>query len=212
MPGEYVLFAVGLGDFNTMTNLSSVHTWFRSYSINKVNWLTFALCNLDYVNVVKGSESWLYGCRSRPVLHIQKCPCCGNFVNHVNNRTLYCPNCKKLFHRDVSGGQNIAQIAKTQLNEFCSPEYLTVPTAKHSLSSGLLKRNPPDKANEKAQPRKRKLTTRSQQTAPSQIWFEADATLIRWAVNSHQNIRVNDNFPRRKGISIGHAKLVAVIR
>jgi hypothetical protein len=26
MPGEYVLFAVGLGDFNTMTNLSSVHT------------------------------------------------------------------------------------------------------------------------------------------------------------------------------------------
>jgi hypothetical protein len=76
-------------------------------------------------------------------------------------------------------GQDIAKVAKSQFNEFCRPEYLTVPTAKHSVSSALLKRKAPDEANENAESKKRKLTTRSQQPAPSQIGFEADATLIR---------------------------------
>jgi hypothetical protein len=37
MPGEDMLFAVGLGDFNTKTNLTSLHTSFGSHFINKVN-------------------------------------------------------------------------------------------------------------------------------------------------------------------------------
>ena|ERR1700731_1239939 len=37
MPREEVLFAVGLGDFNTKTNLSSLHASFGAYFINKIN-------------------------------------------------------------------------------------------------------------------------------------------------------------------------------
>jgi hypothetical protein len=44
----------------------------------------------------------------------------------------------KRFHCDDMADQNIAKVAKSQRNEFCGPEYLTVPTVKHSVASGLL--------------------------------------------------------------------------
>ncbi|GAB5587406.1 hypothetical protein Unana1_02306 [Umbelopsis nana] len=132
MPGEDMLFAVGLGDFNTKTNLSSLHTSFGSHFINKVRSLGYMVVGVDEF--------------------------------YTSKKALVA---------------DIAKVAKSQFNEFCRPEYLTVPTAKHSVSSALLKRKAPDEANENAESKKRKLTTRSRQTAPSQIGFEADATLIR---------------------------------
>jgi transposase len=57
----------------------------------------------------------------------KKCPFCQDFVGYVNIHRLYCPRCRKIFHRDIMAAENIAVAAKTWLIDFKRPEYLERP-------------------------------------------------------------------------------------
>ncbi|CAO3676652.1 unnamed protein product [Umbelopsis ramanniana] len=116
MEKEDVLFAIGLGDFNTRTKLSSLHTSFSSHLICKLRSLGYLVVGVDEFYTSK------------------KCPCCQEFVGQVNIRRLYCPKCQKVFHRDTMVGQNIAKVALTQITEFRRPGYLTAPSGEASSS------------------------------------------------------------------------------
>ena len=66
----------------------------------------------------------------------KKCPCCQKFVGAVTMRRLYCPSCKKAYHRDVMAGHNIAKIADKQLTDFCRSGYLSAdPTPNNKRKS-----------------------------------------------------------------------------
>ncbi|KAG0228228.1 hypothetical protein BGW41_003500, partial [Actinomortierella wolfii] len=55
----------------------------------------------------------------------KKCPSCHNFVAQLENmRQLFCPTCKKYFHRDQMAGHNIAKILRAHVQYGERPEYL----------------------------------------------------------------------------------------
>ena len=73
----------------------------------------------------------------------KKCPCCQKFVGAVTMRRLYCPSCKKAYHRDVMAGHNIAKIADKQLTDFCRPGYLCAdPTPNNKRKSAIADATP----------------------------------------------------------------------
>ena len=71
-PGEDVLFAIGLGNFNTRKRLSSLHTSFAAHFVNKV--IAWSLPYTPFIILTRSSaaESRLSGCWSRRVLHFEK--------------------------------------------------------------------------------------------------------------------------------------------
>ncbi|CAO3682317.1 unnamed protein product [Umbelopsis vinacea] len=106
---EDVLFAIGLGKFNTRTKLSSMHGTLAAHMVSKLESLGYTVVDVDEFYTSK------------------KCRCCQDFVGYVNIRRLYCPRCRKLFHRDIMAAENIAVAAKAWLVDFKRPEYLESP-------------------------------------------------------------------------------------
>ncbi|KAF9360179.1 hypothetical protein BGX26_010318 [Mortierella sp. AD094] len=106
--GEKVIIGVGLGKFSVTTRLTSLHTSFQSYFVQKAR-------SLGYL-VVGVNEYYTS----------QKCPTCEHFVARVGDdiRCYYCPNCKKYMHRDVMAGNNICNVILGHLEKQQRPKYL----------------------------------------------------------------------------------------
>ncbi|KAF9930566.1 hypothetical protein FBU30_000355, partial [Linnemannia zychae] len=72
----------------------------------------------------------------------RKCPNCEGFVAQVTLRQLYCPTCRKYFHRYIMAAQNMSNIAREYLLKQERPMYLEPKTAdgrypwRDSLGSG----------------------------------------------------------------------------
>ncbi|KAF9972776.1 hypothetical protein BGZ73_004027, partial [Actinomortierella ambigua] len=55
----------------------------------------------------------------------KKCPTCHNLVAQLENlRQLFCPTCKKYFHRDQMAGHNMANILRGHVQHGERPGYL----------------------------------------------------------------------------------------
>ncbi|KAF9574621.1 hypothetical protein EC968_006036 [Mortierella alpina] len=105
-PGNMVAFAIGLGDFASNGRLTSLHTSFKTYFVQKVR-------SLGYI--VLGANEYYTS---------KKCPVCKQFVAQVEIRRLFCPKCKTYIHRDVLGGHNIANVVQGHILQQERPLYL----------------------------------------------------------------------------------------
>ncbi|KAF8931278.1 hypothetical protein BGZ58_007727 [Dissophora ornata] len=105
---DKVIIGVGLGKFSSTTRLTSLHTSFQSFFVQKAR-------SLGYL-VVGINEFYTS----------QKCPTCEQFVARVGEdiRCYYCPNCKKYTHRDVMAGHNICNVILGHLEHQQRPLYL----------------------------------------------------------------------------------------
>ncbi|KAF8976663.1 hypothetical protein BGZ46_008070 [Entomortierella lignicola] len=43
----------------------------------------------------------------------KKCPNCQNFVAQVTIRQLFCPHCRKYYHRDIMAGENMSKMVQS---------------------------------------------------------------------------------------------------
>ncbi|KAG0303308.1 hypothetical protein BGZ97_001957 [Linnemannia gamsii] len=105
-PSKPALIGIGLGQFLTRSGLSSLHSSFLSYFIQKARSLGYLVVGLNEFYTSK------------------KCPGCGLFVCQVDMRRFYCPNCRVYHHRDVMAAENMANITQGYLAHQERPDYL----------------------------------------------------------------------------------------
>ncbi|KAG9067690.1 hypothetical protein KI688_011277 [Linnemannia hyalina] len=101
-----ILIGVGLGQFASKSRLSSLHSTFLSYFIQKARSLGYVVVGLNEFYTSK------------------KCPRCTHFVAQVTLRTLYCFHCQIYHHKDVMAAENMSKIALRHLVRQERPDYL----------------------------------------------------------------------------------------
>ncbi|KAF9312624.1 hypothetical protein BG003_006091, partial [Podila horticola] len=106
-----VLIGVGLGQFGSSSRLSSLHSSFLSYFVPLVRSLGYIVVGLNEFYTSK------------------KCPSCQEFVAQVTLRELFCPHCRKYYHRDVMAAQNMSNIVRGYIENQKRPRYLQPMTA-----------------------------------------------------------------------------------
>ncbi|KAF9921313.1 hypothetical protein FBU30_008692 [Linnemannia zychae] len=105
--GTKVVIGIGLGQFSSSKRLSSLHSSFETYFVQKAR-------ALGYIVVVVNEY-----------YTSKKCPTCNNFVAKTESiRRLYCRNCRKYMHRDAMAGHNIANVILGHLVEQKRLRYL----------------------------------------------------------------------------------------
>ncbi|KAG0031303.1 hypothetical protein BGZ82_007040 [Podila clonocystis] len=110
-----VVIGFGLGKFSTNTKLSSLHSTFQSYFIQKAR-------SLGYI--VVGVNEY-YSSKTRLTSH--------GLVDQMESiRRLFCSNCKRFMHRDVVAGQNICNAVVGHLEHQRRSLYLQPVTANGS--------------------------------------------------------------------------------
>ncbi|KAF9271428.1 hypothetical protein BGZ68_003654 [Mortierella alpina] len=105
--GANVVFAIGLGSFNTQTGLPSKHSELERRFIIRVQSLGY-----DVVGVHEYFTS-------------AKCPRhgCNAFLEQVKKtRTKYCRNCQAFLDRDKVGSENIATICRAHMRHQTRPD------------------------------------------------------------------------------------------
>ncbi|KAF9951295.1 hypothetical protein BGZ72_007152 [Mortierella alpina] len=105
-PANKVIIGIGLGKFSSQARLTSLHTSFQSFFVQKARALGYIVTG---VNEFYSSK---------------KCPRCQNFVAQVEIRRLYCPCCKSYVHRDVLAAHNLSNVIFGHLKEQTRPLYL----------------------------------------------------------------------------------------
>ncbi|KAG0036537.1 hypothetical protein BGZ82_004071 [Podila clonocystis] len=106
-----VLIGVGLGQFGSSSRLSSLHSSFLSYFVPLARSLGYIVVGLNEFYTSK------------------KCPSCQEFVAQVTLRELFCPHCRKYYHRDVMAAQNMSNIVRGYIENQNRPRYLQPLTA-----------------------------------------------------------------------------------
>ncbi|OAQ22580.1 hypothetical protein K457DRAFT_295811 [Linnemannia elongata AG-77] len=101
-----ILIGVGLGQFASKSRLSSLHSTFLSYFVQKARSLGYVVVGLNEYYTSK------------------KCPRCTHFVAQVTLRTFYCFHCQIFHHRDVMAAENMCKIALGHLVRHERPDYL----------------------------------------------------------------------------------------
>ncbi|KAF8945173.1 hypothetical protein BGZ47_003134 [Haplosporangium gracile] len=100
------LIGVGLGQFSVKSGLSSLHSTFLNYFIQKARSLGYIVVGLNEYYTSK------------------KCPHCGHFVAQVSPRRFFCHNYHCYHHRDVMAAENMANIVQGYLVQQERPLYL----------------------------------------------------------------------------------------
>ncbi|KAF9274645.1 hypothetical protein BGZ74_004285 [Mortierella antarctica] len=103
-----VIIGIGLGEFSSTSQLSSLHSAFAAYFMQLAR-------SLDYI-VVGVNEYYTS----------KRCPVCHEFVGQVDIRQLYCPTstCRVKIHRDVMAGHNMCNVIQGHLLHQQRPHYL----------------------------------------------------------------------------------------
>src|SRR6185437_112887 len=105
-----ICFAIGLGDFKTVSGLPSLHTAFVGYFIKKVRRLGHLVIGINEYNTS------------------QKCPRCLNQLTQLTWRWKRCDSCDVHLHRDVASGQCMAAIAKSVIETGNRPKVFIRPS------------------------------------------------------------------------------------
>ncbi|KAF9286133.1 hypothetical protein BGZ88_009223 [Linnemannia elongata] len=105
-PSKPAIIGIGLGQFSTRSGLSSLHSSFLMYFIQKARSLGYLVVGLNEYYTSK------------------KCPACGSFVVQVDIRRFYCSNCQVYHHRDILAAENMANIIQEYLARQERPDYL----------------------------------------------------------------------------------------
>ncbi|KAG0292157.1 hypothetical protein BGZ96_004453 [Linnemannia gamsii] len=101
-----VLIGVGLGKFQRIGRLSSLHSTFLSFFIELARSLNYIVVGINEYYSSK------------------KCPDCQEFVAQVTLRQVYCTHCKRYYHRDVMAAENMCNIVQGYLVKQERPRYL----------------------------------------------------------------------------------------
>ncbi|KAI1314465.1 hypothetical protein EDD11_002128 [Mortierella claussenii] len=88
-----VVFAIGLGSFNTRTGLPSKHSEFEKRFIIRARHQGYQVVGVhEYYTSAKCPR-----------------PTCNEFLQNTENRSKYCHGCRAYFDRDIVGSENIAR-------------------------------------------------------------------------------------------------------
>ncbi|KAF9943841.1 hypothetical protein BGZ65_000123, partial [Modicella reniformis] len=105
-PDDKVVIGIGLGKFSSDSRLSSLHTSFQEYFVQKVRSLGYVVLGINEFYTSK------------------KCPTCHQFLCQVEIRRLHCEHCMTLVHRDVIAAENMCNIIRGYLLDQKRPRYL----------------------------------------------------------------------------------------
>ncbi|CAO3570970.1 unnamed protein product [Mortierella alpina] len=98
-PARPVIFAIGLGSFDTQTGLSSKHGAFEMHFIKRIQGMGYD---------VSGVHEYYTSA---------KCPrrACDQFLVPCGKRSRFCPGCRMYVDRDVVGSENVGTICQAQI-------------------------------------------------------------------------------------------------